>query len=79
MKPKKKKGWLIALIVALVLIWAVIIGCVIYLESLLGMINKADDEVLETMSDAQYQAMMEAIQETVPEDFVGEVMNAEDV
>ena len=67
------------LIILLVLIWSVIIGCAIYFESLLGMINKADDEILETMSDAQYQAMMEAIQETVPDDFAGEVMDAEDV
>lgn len=79
-KPKRRKrGWLIVLIILLVLIWSVIIGCVVYMESLLGMINKADDEILETMSDAQYQAMMEAIQETVPEDFTGEVMDAEDV
>lgn len=81
-KPKKrkiKKGLLITLIVVCALIWIAIIACVIYFESLLGMINRADDEVLETMSDAQYQAMMDAIRETAPEDFTGEVMDAEDV
>lgn len=78
-KRKVKKALMITLFVVCALIWAAIIGCVIYFESLLGMINRADDEVLETMSDAQYQAMMDAIQETVPEDYTGEVMDAEDV
>ena len=78
-KKKRRKGWMIALIVICSLIWIAIIACAIYFESLLGLINRADDEVLETMSDAQYQAMMDAMQETVPEDFTGEVMDAEDV
>lgn len=78
-KSKLKKGLMITLFVVCGLIWVAIIAGVIYFESILGLINKADDEVLETMSDAQYQAMMDAMQETIPEDFTGEVMDAEDV
>lgn len=78
-KEKVKKGLMILLFVVCGLIWAAIIGCAIYFESLLGMINRADDEVLETMSDAQYQEMMDAIRETAPEEFTGEVMAPEDV
>lgn len=61
------------------IVWIGIIACVLHLESLLSLINRADDEVLETMSDAQYQAMMDAMQETVPEDYTGEILSAEDV
>ena len=78
-KRKMKKGLMITLLVVCGLIWAVIIAGVIYFESLLGLINRADDEVLETMSDAQYQAMLDAMQETIPEDYTGETMDAEDV
>lgn len=78
-KRKMKKGLMITLLVVCGLIWALIIAGVIYFESLLGLINRADDEVLETMSDAQYQAMLDAMQETIPEDYTGETMDAEDV
>lgn len=74
-----KKALMVLLFVICALIWIAIIGCAIYFESLLSMINRADEEILETMSDAQYQAMMDAMEETVPEDFTGEVMDAEDV
>ena len=65
-KPKKRKGLLIALIVFCALILIVITACAIYFESLLSLVNRADDEILETMSDAEYQAMMDAMRETVP-------------
>lgn len=82
-KEKKKKniqkGLMITLFVCCGLLWIVLIAGVVRLESLLSMINRADDEVLETMSDAQYQAILDAMQETIPEDFDGEVMDAEDV
>ena len=78
-KKKKKKGLMIALIVICSLILLAVTACAVYFESLLSLINRADDEILETMSDAEYQAMMDAMRETVPEDYTGEVMDAEDV
>ena len=78
-KKKIKKGVMIALIVLCVLICIAVVACIIQIEQLLGLINRADDEILETMSDAQYQEMMEAMRETVPEDYTGEVISAEDI
>lgn len=78
-KKKIKKGIMIALIVLCVLICIAVVACIIQIEQLLGLINRADDEILETMSDAQYQEMMEAMRETVPEDYTGEVISAEDI
>lgn len=78
-KKNSQKGLMITLFVCCGLLWIVLIAGVVRLESLLSMINRADDEVLETMSDAQYQAILDAMQETIPEDFDGEVMDAEDV
>lgn len=70
---------MIALIVLCVLICIAVVTCIIQIEQLLGMINRADDEILETMSDAQYQEMMDSMRETVPEDYTGEVISAEDI
>lgn len=78
-KKAVKKGLMITMFVCCGLLWIVLIAGIIHVESLLSMINRADDEVLETMSDEQYQAMMDAMKETVPEDHTGEVMDAEDV
>ena len=74
-----KEKRLIAVIVICSLILIAITACAIYFESLLSLINRADDEILDTMSDAQYQEMMEAMRETVPEDYTGEVISAEDI
>lgn len=78
-KKKIKKAIMIALIVLCVLICIAVAVCIIQIEHLLGMINRADDEILETMSDAQYQEMMDSMRETVPEDYTGEVISAEDI
>ena len=78
-KPKWKKVLLIALIVLCALICIAVVVCMIHIENLLGLINRADDEIMATMSDAEYQAMMDAMRETVPEDYTGEVISAEDV
>ena len=83
-EPKKKlskgkKTLLIVLCVVLGLILVAVVAGMIYIESLLSLINRADDEVLETMSDAEYQAMMDAMRETVPEDFTGPVYESEDI
>ena len=78
-KKHRKKVWLIVLIVVAAVFLAAIIGCVIYFESLLSLINHADEEVLETMSAEQYQLLMDQMQETVPEDYTGAVLSADDV
>lgn len=78
-KKSAKKGLLIALFVFLAIVLVAVILTVIYMESLLSMINKADDEVLATMSDAEYQALMDSMRETIPEDYTGSVMDPEDV
>lgn len=78
-KAKKKKGWLIALCVFLAVVLIVLIAFTIYFESLLSLINKADDEVLETMSDAEYQQMLDSMKETIAEDFTGEIIEEGDV
>ena len=78
-KAKKKKGWLIALCVFLAIVLVALVTLTIYFENLLGLINRADDEVLETMSDAEYQQMLDSMKETMAEDFTGEVIEEGDV
>ena len=78
--PKRRiKAWQIVLIVVAFLFLVAIVGCVIYFESLLSLINRADDEVVETMSQEQYDQLMAAMQETLPEDYTGPALSAEDV
>lgn len=78
-KAKKKKTALIVLSVFLALILVLLIAFTVYFEHLLGLINKADDEVLETMSDSEYQEMLDSMKETLAEDFTGEVIEEGDV
>lgn len=78
-KNIRRKCWLAVLFVACALVWIVIIGGVFYMENILSRINRADNEVLETMSDEAYQQLLAAMQETVPEDYTGAIMAAEDV
>ena len=78
-KRRKKRIWLIVLIVIAAMLLAAIIGCVVYFESLLSLINHADEEILETMSPEQYQLLLDQMQETVPEDYTGAIMSADDV
>lgn len=78
-KAKKKKTALIILSVFLALILVLLIAFTVYFEHLLGLINKADDEVLETMSDSEYQEMLDSMKETLAEDFTGEVIEEGDV
>ena len=75
----RRKRWLVVLFVCCALLWAGIIGCVLYAESILNLINRADHEVLETMSEEAYQQLLASMQETIPEDFTGEVMDESDV
>ena len=79
-RPKRRiKAWQIVLIVIAFLFLVAIVGGVVYFESLLSLINRADDEVVETMSQEQYDQLMAAMQETLPEDYTGSVLSAEDV
>jgi len=77
--PRKKKGGakralLIALCVFLVLVLTLLILGTAYMESLLGMINKVDKEQQETMSQEEYQQMLAEMQETVDENYTGEML-----
>jgi hypothetical protein len=62
--PKKSNGKkvvrVILIALAAVVLCAVVAGA-IYFENLLSLINRADEEVLETMSDEQYQALMDTM------------------
>lgn len=78
-KAKKRRAGLIALCVFLVLILAILITVAVYAGNLLSLINRADDEVLETMSDSEYQQMLDSMKETLAEDFTGEVIEEGDV
>lgn len=75
----RRKGWLTVLFVCSAVLWLAIIGCVVYFDSLLGLINRAEAEIPETMSQEQYQQLMDAMQETVPEDYTGAVLDKNDV
>lgn len=76
---KTKKTVLIILGVVAVLLLAVVIVGMIYMESLLGMINKVDDETLNTMSQEEYQEFLDSMTETIPADYTGEILSREDV
>lgn len=78
-KKSRKKVVIIILVVAAAILLAAIIGCVVYFESLLSLINHADEEVVETMSQEEYQLLMAQMQETIPEDYTGAIMSAGDV
>lgn len=73
-KAKKRKGWLIALSIFLALVLIILIVLTVYFESLLGLINRADDEVMETMSQADYQQLMDSMKETLAEDYEGTIL-----
>ncbi len=78
-KARKKRVGLIVLCVFLAIILIAMIVGVVYIESLLGLINRADDEVVETMSQEEYQQMLEDMAETLPEDFTGTVSRQGDI
>lgn len=76
-KEKKKRGCLIVLIVVLALIMIALIGITIFINHMLGKINREDD-VVETLSQEEIQLILN---ETEPEDvdYTGEVMNEAEV
>jgi len=84
LQPEKKKSkakkvlLIIGCVLAGLIVVALIVG-LIYFESLLSLINKADEETLETMSQAEYQKMLAAMEETVADDYTGETLNREDI
>lgn len=78
-KAAKKRAGLIVLCVFLALILVALVLGVIYFERLLGLINRADDETIETMSQEEYQQILDDMAETVPEDFTGTVISKDDV
>ena len=78
-KKKKPKVWLIVLCTVLALVLILVVAAVIYFESLLGLINKADEIPQETMSQEEYDALMDSLKETVAEDYDGQILGDEDV
>ncbi len=71
---QKRKGLLIGLCVFLGLILVLLIVGVVYFESLLGLINRADEVPQESMSQEEYDALMNSMKETVGDDFEGDVV-----
>ena len=78
-KAKKRRAALIALSVFLALILIILVVVAVYAGNLLSLINRADDVPLETMSDSEYQQMLDSMKETLAEDFTGEVIEEGDV
>ena len=79
-KARRRKRLLIAISIILALILAVLIAFTIFIDSVLGKINKVDDQPVETMSQSEYDEMMNSMKETIAEDFTGEVLQeGEDV
>ena len=84
MKHKKKKMparrvILITLCAVLSVILIAGIGFIAYVEGLLGKLNRDPDATLETMSESEYNRLMEEEDATDTTDFTGEEMNAGDV
>ena len=78
-KAKKRRAALIAIVIVLALVLVLLVSGAIYAGKLLSLINKADDVPLETMSQEEYQEMMDSMKETLAEDFDGEVIADGDV
>ena len=70
-KKTAKRSLLIALTVFLSLVLVLLIIGTAYLESILGLINRNDELNQETMSDEEYQQMLDAMSETVGDDYTG--------
>ena len=72
-KNRMKRGILIALCAVLAVILILLVVGTIYFENLLGLINKADEIPQETMSQEEYDALMDSMKETMDEDYTGNV------
>lgn len=82
-KENKKKGaWrkpvLIALCVLLSLILVLLIFAAVFMDRLLGSINRVPDEGFETLSSSELQELVKP-DETRGEDYTGPVYNADDI
>lgn len=74
---KTKRTLLIILTVGLVIILAILVASVAYMESLLNLINKNPDD--STMSASEYQDFLNSQTEEVDPGFTGETMDPGDV
>lgn len=82
MENKKKRGKRIALIVLSVVLAVVLIVLVVatvYVENLLGRINRPDELAQETLSREEIQQVLEETDPPAEEDFTGEILEPEDV
>ena len=73
-KNRARRNTLIVICVVLALILIVLVAGVAYFESLLGLINRADDIPQETMSQEEYDEFMNSMQETMDDNFTGDVI-----
>ncbi|MBQ6839631.1 MAG: LCP family protein [Oscillospiraceae bacterium] len=78
-KNKARKTTLIVICAVLALILALLVAGVVYFESLLGLINRADEVPQETMSQEEYEELMNSMKETIGDDFTGDVLHEDDV
>lgn len=69
-KKSAKRSLLIALCVFLSLVLVLLIVGTAYLESILGLINR-NDVNQETMSDEEYQQMLDSMKDTIGDDYTG--------
>lgn len=83
-KERKKLGTgvkvlLIILGVIAVLLIAALIFISAYMEQLLSQVHRIDDVTENTMSQAEYQAFLDSMDETLDPDFSGPILSHEDV
>jgi len=72
-KNKARKTTLIVICVVLALVLILLVAGVAYFESLLGLINRADEVPQETMSQEEYDELMNSMKETIGDDYEGEI------
>lgn len=79
---KKKKGkriLLTVLCVVLAVVLIALIGTTIYVENLLGRINRTDEMVQETLTKEEIQQILEETDPPAEEEYTGEVLEPEEV
>ena len=75
-KNKARKTLLIVVCAVLALLLVVLLVGVIFVENLLGKINRVDEEPQESMSQEEYDALY-GVKETIGDDFTGEVIEGD--
>lgn len=74
-----KKVLLIAVCAVLALVLCVMLGATVYVESLMGKLNRTDDTLQETLSQDEIDKILNEPEGTVDPSFTGPVLDPEDV